>query len=109
MTLAYNTVTPLLKETLMRLMAAPQLSVFRLVGGTSLSLRLGHRESVDIDLFTEQPYHTIDFKLIYEFLRTNFKYAATLMQEDGLHSFGESFYLGESEFETNCIKKQIKK
>lgn len=100
MTLSYNTVTPLLREVLMRLMEAPQLKEFRLVGGTSLSLRLGHRESIDIDLFTDRPYHSIDFKSIYEFLRTNFKYAATLMQEDGLHSFGESFYLGESEFDT---------
>lgn len=51
--LYYNTVTPLLREILDKLMRAPELSLFRLVGGTSLSLRLGHRESVDIDMFTE--------------------------------------------------------
>ncbi|WP_428985335.1 nucleotidyl transferase AbiEii/AbiGii toxin family protein [Sphingobacterium oryzagri] len=28
---------------------------FRLVGGTALSLQLGHRLSVDIDLFSDAP------------------------------------------------------
>lgn len=31
-------------------------------------------------------------------LRREFAYADNRIQEDGLHSFGESFYLGESEF-----------
>lgn len=96
--LYYNTVTPLLREILDKLMRAPELSLFRLVGGTSLSLRLGHRESVDIDMFTEQDYGTIDWRAIYELLRREFAYADNRIQEDGLHSFGESFYLGESEF-----------
>ncbi len=99
MDLAYNTVTPLLKEILESLMLAPELSLFRLVGGTSLSLRLGHRESVDIDLFTEQEYGTIDWRTIYDLFRTHFPYAETRSQADGLHSFGESFYLGKSESE----------
>ena len=51
--LYYNTVTPLLKETLYILMKEDIFSPFRLVGGTNLSLRLGHRMSDDIDLFTE--------------------------------------------------------
>ena len=96
--LYYNTVTPLLREILDKLMRAPELSLFRLVGGTSLSLRLGHRESVDIDMFTGQDYGTIDWRAIYELLRREFAYADNRIQEDGLHSFGESFYLGESEF-----------
>ena len=96
--LYYNTVKPLLREILDKLMRAPELSLFRLVGGTSLSLRLGHRESVDIDMFTGQDYGTIDWRAIYELLRREFAYADNRIQEDGLHSFGESFYLGESEF-----------
>lgn len=99
MDLAYNTVTPLLREILESLMQAPQLSDFRLVGGTSLSLRLGHRKSVDIDLFTEQEYGSIDWHTIYDLFRTAFQYAGTHNRPDGLHSFGESFYLGKSEYE----------
>ncbi|MGM1057402.1 MAG: nucleotidyl transferase AbiEii/AbiGii toxin family protein [Bacteroidota bacterium] len=32
-----------------------------MVGGTSLSLQLGHRESIDIVLFTDLPYGDVDF------------------------------------------------
>lgn len=99
MKLNYNTVTPLLKEVLEQLMQFPQLAAFRLVGGTALSLRLGHRESVDIDLFTEQEYDSIDWRAIYDLFRTAFPYADIRNQPDGLHSFGESFYLGKSELE----------
>lgn len=51
--LHYNTVTSLLRETLDILMSEDLFSPFRLVGGTNLSLRLGHRMSDDIDLFTD--------------------------------------------------------
>lgn len=38
------------------LMAIPELAAFPLVGGTNLSLRFGHRLSVDLDLFTNTPF-----------------------------------------------------
>jgi len=38
-------------ELLKELMAFPALSDFNLVGGTALSLQLGHRKSIDLDLF----------------------------------------------------------
>lgn len=37
-------------------MAIPELAAFPLVGGTNLSLRFGHRMSVDLDLFTNAPF-----------------------------------------------------
>ena len=43
-------------ELLKSLMASPALKQFDLVGGTNLSLRLGHRLSIDLDLFTAQPF-----------------------------------------------------
>jgi hypothetical protein len=46
----WNTVTPLLKNVLLDLMQSAIFDEFRLVGGTSLSLQLGHRMSVEIDL-----------------------------------------------------------
>lgn len=39
-----------------KLMQVPELSEFLLVGGTNLSLRFGHRISVDLDLFTNKPF-----------------------------------------------------
>ena len=47
--LHYETVSPLLRKTLNDIMANSIFDPFYLVGGTSLSLRLGHRKSVDID------------------------------------------------------------
>lgn len=47
-----NTVEPKTFEILKELMQVKELSNFALVGGTNLSLRYGHRISVDLDLFT---------------------------------------------------------
>lgn len=46
-----NTVSPEMMGLLKRMMEISALSAFRLVGGTGLALQLGHRTSVDIDLF----------------------------------------------------------
>ena len=37
-----------------------ELKLFRLVGGTGLSLQLGHRQSIDIDLFTDADFDFYD-------------------------------------------------
>lgn len=47
-----ETVTPSTLELLTKLMDDPQLKDFVLVGGTSLALQIGHRVSVDLDLFS---------------------------------------------------------
>lgn len=39
-----------------QLMQDEKLSPFFLVGGTSLALQIGHRLSIDLDLFTEKPF-----------------------------------------------------
>lgn len=70
----YNTVNDLLKNTLITLMESSVFESFRLVGGTALSLQLGHRLSVDIDLFSDVPYGFIDFKAIDEFIEKTFPY-----------------------------------
>lgn len=44
-----QTTTPFLYKTLNKLMKIPEFTNFRLVGGTGLSLQLGHRKSIDID------------------------------------------------------------
>ena len=49
--LLYQTIKPDTLELLRRLMAEPLFSQTRLVGGTALALQLGHRSSVDLDLF----------------------------------------------------------
>jgi predicted nucleotidyltransferase component of viral defense system len=59
-TLYYNTINELLKNSLLIVMSTPIFDSFRLVGGTALSLRIGHRESIDIDLFSDINYGEID-------------------------------------------------
>jgi hypothetical protein len=49
--LHYNTITAKTLELLKNLQAVPEFSEQRLVGGTALALQIGHRNSVDIDLF----------------------------------------------------------
>ena len=51
-----NTVKPETLDLLQRLMKLPELADFALVGGTNLSLRYGHRISVDLDLFTNNRF-----------------------------------------------------
>ncbi|HEY9196194.1 MAG TPA: nucleotidyl transferase AbiEii/AbiGii toxin family protein, partial [Mucilaginibacter sp.] len=60
-----ETVEPATLGLLTELMTLPELEQFRLVGGTALSLLLGHRNSIDIDLFTDEPFDSdsITYKL----------------------------------------------
>jgi predicted nucleotidyltransferase component of viral defense system len=49
--LHYNTINSATLELLRQLQAIPAFSKLRLVGGTSLALQIGHRTSIDLDLF----------------------------------------------------------
>ena len=46
-----ETVEPSTLDLLKKIQALPNMSGMRLVGGTALALHLGHRKSVDLDLF----------------------------------------------------------
>lgn len=47
-----ETVEPVTLGLLKSLMSKPYLSQFVLVGGTALALQIGHRKSIDLDMFT---------------------------------------------------------
>ena len=49
-------------ELLKKLQSEPLLASFNLVGGTSLALRLGHRKSVDLDLFSKEDFDLQEIK-----------------------------------------------
>lgn len=61
-----ETVQPPLLELLHRLFSCKELDHFVLVGGTALSLLIGNRRSIDIDLFSWQPF---EVEQLLEFLR----------------------------------------
>lgn len=96
--LYWNTVSPLLQTVLKDLMQARAFQHFRLVGGTALSLHLGHRMSVDIDLFTDAPYGSINFQELEDYLRTTYPYVYTA--NFGLVGIGGSYAVGETETES---------
>ncbi|MDO8951759.1 MAG: nucleotidyl transferase AbiEii/AbiGii toxin family protein, partial [Draconibacterium sp.] len=99
----YNTLNPILLSTLKKLMEAKIFSPFRLVGGTSLSLQLGHRQSVDIDLFTDSEYSSIDFAAIDNYLKNNFNYIDSL--NTSIIGMGKSYFIGESV--NQCVKLDL--
>jgi hypothetical protein len=90
----WNTVSPLLKKVVIDLMEEDLFAPFRLVGGTSLSLQIGHRMSVDIDLFTAADYGSIDFKGIRSFLENKYPYCSSRNLDDV--AFGTFFDVGNS-------------
>jgi len=93
--LQYKTVTPLLKKVLQQLMNEPLFAPFRLVGGTNLSLRYGHRLSVDIDLFTDSEYRSLDFASFENYLRSRFLYY-DCNDKGSIVGMGRSYYIGNS-------------
>ena len=101
--LYWNTVSPLLRETLNKLMRAEQLSQFRLVGGTALSLQFGHRMSDDIDLFTDAHYGSVDFDAAELCLKNNFVYVEG--EFGGNPGIGRSYLIGTDR--DNVIKLDL--
>lgn len=101
--LYYSTVTELLRSTLLKLMAAKEFKDFRLVGGTALSLQLGHRVSVDIDLFSDCDYGSIDFEAIESYLIMNFPYIDYF--SDIPTGMGKSYLIGVNK--DNAVKLDV--
>lgn len=56
-----QTVVPKLMELLNKIMSEKLFSDFNLVGGTALALQIGHRNSIDIDLFGNSEIDTLLF------------------------------------------------
>jgi hypothetical protein len=103
MSLYKKTVSDLLWNALVQLMTVEELQPFRLVGGTALSLQCGHRMSIDIDLFTDHTYGSVDFDQIDRLIAKRFKIAQ--MSEQGNQSMGKSYYVGSEE--NNLVKLDL--
>lgn len=101
--LYWNTVNNILKESLIMFQSSHLFDDFRLVGGTALSLQIGHRLSVDIDLFSDLPHGSIDFEEIELFLVQNFSYVSPPSKTP--IGFGKSYLVGADL--TRCIKLDI--
>lgn len=100
--LYYSSVSPYLKSVLKIVMDSDILKPFRLVGGTSLSLQLGHRISIDIDLFTDSDYGSLNFEDIETFLKSKFSF---IVFSSELTAFGKSYFIGSSK--NNAVKLDV--
>ena len=78
MKLHNETVSPQLTRCLKKIMQSDIFKDFNLVGGTCLSLQLGHRRSIDIDLFTAIDYGSMNTTAMKVFLQENFPYSENL-------------------------------
>jgi len=95
MKLYLNTVSDLLWNSLKQLMSMKEFDSFRIVGGTSLSLQLGHRESIDIDLFTDTEYGSLDFNKLEEALLKTFPFVELPTVKDV--GMGKSYFIGNNQ------------
>ncbi len=68
--LQLHTIEPRTLGLLKDLMQLPSLSTHFLVGGTSLALQMGHRKSIDLDLFTHQVFEAT---LLLDVLQSTFQ------------------------------------
>lgn len=101
--LFYNTTTPLLLSILKKLMSSIEFNEFRLVGGTALSLYKGHRYSIDIDLFTDATYGSVDFLALEKYLSETWQYVDSIA---GIPvGMGKSYFLGINK--DDCIKLDL--
>lgn len=87
-----HTASKLLFEILNELMSESSLEDFRLVGGTALALQRGHRKSIDIDLFTDANYGSVNFTEIEQFLAIKYRYIDYSATD--LIGFGRSYFVG---------------
>ncbi len=88
--LHFETVSPATLDLIRRLQKEPALQGFLLVGGTGLSLQLGHRTSYDIDLFTRNPFDTQTF---LETLEKRFHFQLHLEYQNTLKGFIDGIFI----------------
>lgn len=80
-----ETVTAATLDLIAKLMRDPFLQNFYLVDGTALSLKIGHRKSIDIDLFTSYDFNS---ETLGDYLRRQYEADLTVLVK-------------------NCVKGQI--
>lgn len=104
MELHKDVVDPKLDMILNDIMSEHMFDDFRLVGGTNLALRAGHRISTDIDLFTDNEYGSVDFGRLEEWLKSKYGYF-DVTDNSSVVGRGRSYYVGSDR--NNAIKLDI--
>ena len=72
-------ISPHTFQLIQQLQSIPELKEFYLVGGTSLALQMGHRNSIDIDLFTQNSFNA---EIIADALKDKHSFSTTLARNN---------------------------
>ena len=81
-----NTIEDKTFELLIRLMSDEKFNGFHLAGGTALALQIGHRKSIDLDLFAIEGF---DYEALNEYLKVNYGFTASFFEKNTLKGFIE--------------------
>ena len=81
-----NTVESKTFELLVRLMSDEKFNDFHLADGTALALQIGHRKSVDLDLFS---FENFDFEDVNQYLKANYEFTDTFFEKNTVKGFIE--------------------
>lgn len=71
-------------DLIKQLMVDPKLEGFVMVGGTALALQIGHRISIDIDLFIQKDFNSGDLK---EYLEVTYRMSDAKAIRNGIFGF----------------------
>ena len=104
MIISERCVSPLLLEILSDIMKDSLFDPFRLVGGTNLALRTNHRISTDIDLFTDAPYGSLNFRLYERWFKERYNYFDPTDTSSKV-GMGKTYYIGKDK--DNAIKVDL--
>lgn len=85
-----ETVEPATLGLIRTLLADPVFHDFSMVGGTALSLQIGHRISLDIDLFTRNQFDTQE---MLAYLEKNYGFALQFMHNYTLKGFIKGIFI----------------
>jgi predicted nucleotidyltransferase component of viral defense system len=99
-----ETVAPATLDLIKRLFQDKTFDEFLLVGGTALSLQIGHRISVDIDLFNDHPF---DSEKISNYLASHYKAESIQTLKNGVFCFIEDIKVDLMSHQYPWIKKPI--
>lgn len=85
-----ETVTPTTLDLIFELQRDPFFNDFYLVGGTALSLQIGHRISMDIDFFTRESFNRA---ILLEHLEKNYGFSLHYSAENTLKGFIDKVFV----------------
>ncbi|MBL7906538.1 MAG: nucleotidyl transferase AbiEii/AbiGii toxin family protein [Bacteroidales bacterium] len=85
-----ETVEPTTLDLIRKLQTDPELDGFSMAGGTALALFIGHRISIDIDLFSQNEF---DAAALSAYLEQNYRFSLQYIHRNTLKGFIEDVFV----------------